>query len=152
MKNNILPKTTKKSAMHTCNKVNQYIRNKTVCSIENYMDSNKEILSEKIDKLNFEWDTERVLETNAASIILLSSILGFKKNRDNCFVLSGMVGFFLLIHALQGWCPPLPIIRRLGVRTAEEIFEEKSALKYIRGDFSNNVNNADKLLENIEKQ
>ncbi|MGC6173428.1 YgaP family membrane protein [Lacrimispora sp. 38-1] len=151
MKYNILPQTTKKSAKHTCNKVNKNIRNKTVCCIEKYKDSNKEILTERINKLNFEWDTERVLETNAASIILLSSILGFRKKRDNCFILSGMVGFFLLMHALQGWCPPLPIIRKFGVRTAEEISEEKFALKHLRGDFSDHVNEADKMLENAEK-
>lgn len=109
------------------------------------------LLSERISKLNFEWDTERVLETNAASIILLCSILGFRKKEQNYFVLSGIVGFFLLMHALEGWCPPLPVIRKVGVRTAEEIFEEKAALKQIRGDFSHNVNEANKVLENAEK-
>lgn len=151
MKNNMFPQTTKKSAMHTCNKVNQNIRNKTVCCIKKYIDSNEVLLSERIRKLNFEWDTERVLETNAASIILLCSILGFRKKDQNYFVLSGIVGFFLLMHALEGWCPPLPVIRKVGVRTAEEIFEEKAALKQIRGDFSHNVNEANKVLENAEK-
>jgi hypothetical protein len=36
---------------------------------------------------------------------------------------------------LQGWCPPLPIIRRAGVRTAREIEAERTILKAIRGDF-----------------
>lgn len=151
MKNNIFPQTTKKSAMHTCNKVNQYIRNKTVCCLDKYLNSNEVLLSERIGKLDFEWDTERVLETNAASIILLCSILGFRKKEENYFVLSGIVGFFLLMHAIQGWCPPLPIIRKMGVRTAEEIFQEKISLKQIRGDFSDNVNEVEKLLENAEK-
>jgi hypothetical protein len=39
-----------------------------------------------------------------------------------------VVGTFLLQHALQGWCPPVPILRRLGYRTAREIFEERLAL------------------------
>jgi hypothetical protein len=42
---------------------------------------------------------------------------------------------FLLQHAVQGWCPPLPLLRRLGVRTADEINEERYALKALRGDF-----------------
>jgi hypothetical protein len=42
---------------------------------------------------------------------------------------------FLLQHALQGWCPPLPVLRRLGVRTAREIERERTALKALRGDF-----------------
>lgn len=37
-------------------------------------------------------------------------------------------------HALQDWCSPLPVLRRLGVRTAREIVEERFALK-LRGDF-----------------
>jgi hypothetical protein len=42
---------------------------------------------------------------------------------------------FLFQHAVQGWWPPLPLIRRLGVRTLREIDEERFALKTLRGDF-----------------
>ncbi|CAN5323809.1 hypothetical protein BH23VER1_BH23VER1_13700 [soil metagenome] len=50
-------------------------------------------------------------------------------------VLPMAVTAFLLQHAVQGWCPPLPLIRRLGVRTQREIEEERMALKLLRGDF-----------------
>ena len=43
---------------------------------------------------------------------------------------------FLFQHAIQGWCPPVPVLRRFGVRTAAEIEEERYALKLLRGDFS----------------
>jgi hypothetical protein len=43
-------------------------------------------------------------------------------------------GFFMQ-HALQGWCPPLPVLRRLGFRTQYEIERERYALKALRGDF-----------------
>ena len=46
-----------------------------------------------------------------------------------------MVAGFLLQHAVQGWCPPLPVFRRLGFRTQTEIEEERYALKALRGDF-----------------
>jgi hypothetical protein len=36
---------------------------------------------------------------------------------------------------MQGWCPPLPMLRYLGVRTAEEIHDERMALRVIRGDY-----------------
>ena len=39
-------------------------------------------------------------------------------------------------HALQGWCPPIELFRRLGVRTAGEIARERYALKALRGDFA----------------
>jgi hypothetical protein len=66
--------------------------------------------------------------------------------------LTGTVGFFLLQHALQGWCPPLPIIRALGVRTAEEISAEKAVLKRMRGDFSQDTDNVNEMLTMVEKQ
>ena len=47
-----------------------------------------------------------------------------------------MIGGFLLQHAVQGWCPPLPFFRANGVRTQSEIDEEKFALKALRGDFA----------------
>lgn len=47
------------------------------------------------------------------------------------FVVSG----FLLQHALQGWCPPVPILRALGIRTQYEIEVERYALKIMRSDF-----------------
>ena len=43
--------------------------------------------------------------------------------------LPGFVTAFLFQHAVQGWCPPVPLLRRLGVRTAREIELERSALK-----------------------
>jgi hypothetical protein len=43
----------------------------------------------------------------------------------------------LLLHAVQGWCPPVPLFRRLGFRTSAEIHQERYALKALRGDFSN---------------
>ena len=49
------------------------------------------------------------------------------------------VAAFLLQHALQGWCPPLPVFRWYGVRTQSEIEQERYALKAIRGDFDQAV-------------
>ena len=101
--------------------------------------------------MNREWDTERVLETNAASVVLISSLAGYKKSKCACFVLTGAVGFFLLQHALQGWCPPIPVIRRLGIRTAEEISQEKTVIKLIRGDFFHHNKCVEEMLGATEK-
>ena len=49
---------------------------------------------------------------------------------------SALVTLFLFQHAIQGWCPPVPILRRLGFRTSYEIEEERVALKVLRGDFN----------------
>lgn len=84
--------------------------------------------------LQREWDTERVLETNAACLMLISLGLGMSLDRRWLW-LTGGVAAFLLQHALQGWCPPLPAIRAMGVRTSGEICIERMALKALRGDF-----------------
>jgi hypothetical protein len=52
------------------------------------------------------------------------------------FALPAVIGAFLLQHAVQGWCPPLPVFRQLGFRTASEIDYERYALKALRGDFA----------------
>ena len=45
------------------------------------------------------------------------------------FFATGIVGGCLLQHALQGWCSPVELFRRTGVRTNSEINYEKEALK-----------------------
>ena len=145
-----LPNTAKRVAAHTNPRINVRIRRKAVSEIEEYQNSRREQLDQKIRSLDAEWDTERVLETNAAALILLGSLLSCKYSKKWIW-LSGGVSFFLLLHALQGWCPPLPLIRKLGVRTAEEISLEKHALKLLRGDFMELGNNARELYTAMEK-
>jgi hypothetical protein len=95
----------------------------------------KAALSRRLERLDEEWDMERVLETNASALALGGLLLGLFVNRKfllvPCFVLP-----FLLQHATQGWCPPVPMFRRRGIRTRKEIDTEKFAIKALRGDFA----------------
>jgi hypothetical protein len=109
--------------------------------LRQYENADRTAISARIHELEQEWDIERVLEANAASIALIGLTLGATANR-RWFVLPAVVAGFLLQHALQGWCPPLPVFRRLGVRTAREIHEEIVALKVMRGDFSERSDDA----------
>jgi hypothetical protein len=36
---------------------------------------------------------------------------------------------FLAHHAVRGWCPPVVVLRRLGIRTSQEIGAERAALE-----------------------
>jgi hypothetical protein len=94
----------------------------------------KEDIGRHIDELNREWDVERYLQTNASILALGGIVLGAAVSRK-FFVLPGAVLSFFLQHAVQGWCPPIPLFRRMGVRTRKEINREKYALKALRGDF-----------------
>jgi hypothetical protein len=49
--------------------------------------------------------------------------------------LPARVGWFLLQLAIQGWCPPVPVLRRMRFSIADEINEERTALKAMRGEF-----------------
>lgn len=97
---------------------------------------------QRLEELDGEWDVERVLETNAAVAVLVGVALGTFVHR-RFFAVPAIVGGFLLQHALQGWCPPLPIFRRMGFRTPDEINEERYALKTPRGDFARVAGNGD---------
>ena len=132
----MLPPTTQRVFLNTSPNVNAKIRNQTIETLDSYKHSSEKVLTDKIIKLNSEWDTERFLEANAASIVMVSTILGLKLSKY-WFILTGTVGLFLLQHALQGWCPPVPLIRKMGMRTSEEIKNEKIALKILRNDFTN---------------
>ena len=88
----------------------------------------------RINELDREWDMERLLETNASALAFTGLVLGMTRSRK-WLIVPSIVLPFLFQHAMQGWCPPVPLFRRLGVRTREEIDREKYALKALRGDF-----------------
>jgi len=100
-----------------------------------YSTQSKEVISRRIHELDREWDIERRLETNAALVSLAGVVLGATSSRK-WLVLPALVSGFLLQHAVQGWCPPVPVLRRMGVRTRMEIDQERYALKLLRGDFN----------------
>jgi hypothetical protein len=88
----------------------------------------------RLKELDAEWDIERAIEANASVIAFVGVALGYFAH-PYWLALPALVTAFLLQHALQGWCPPVPVLRRLGFRTADEIAKERTALKAARGDF-----------------
>lgn len=89
----------------------------------------------RIEKLEREWDVERILEMNASTLAFAGLLLGVFVHPYWLF-LPGIVLPFLFLHAVQGWCPPLPVLRYFKVRTRKELDIEKFALKALRGDFA----------------
>lgn len=114
--------------------VNSSIRAQTVARVEALRQKQHGEVSTALWVLSREWDTERVLALNAGVLVCAGSLLALCGKRG-AGLLTGAVGGFLAMHAVKGWCPPLPVIRRLGVRTAREIAREQMALKALRGDF-----------------
>lgn len=81
----------------------------------------------RLRELDREWDIERAIEANAATLVVAGSVLTLTVDRRFA-ILPAVVGAFLLQHAIQGWCPPIPVLRHLGFRTAGEIENERHAL------------------------
>jgi len=81
----------------------------------------------RLGELEREWDIERAIEANAASFALVGTVLALSVSLW-WLALPLAVTSFLLLHALMGWCPPVPVLRRLGFRTPREIEEERHAL------------------------
>lgn len=130
----MIPSTANRVPENTSEDVNQWIREQTAERIRSCALGGPAAIERRLREIDEEWDIERTIEANAATLTVLGVLLGFSTSRK-WFLLPGIVGSFLLQHALQGWCPPVPVFRRLGFRTQTEIEAERYALKALRGDF-----------------
>jgi hypothetical protein len=115
-------------------RINQHIDRDTRARLEHLATADALTLSRHIDLLDREWDVERYLQTNAGLVSLSGIVLGAAVDRRVLLLSTAVFGFFLQ-HAISGWCPPLPIFRRMGVRTRAEVNRERYAVKALRGDF-----------------
>jgi hypothetical protein len=132
----MIPSTVERVPLNTDERWNRQIARQTEQDVAAVAAAGPAAIERRLKELDQEWDIERTLETNAASVSLAGIILGATVHRG-FFLLPGIVAGFLLQHAIQGWCPPVPLFRRLGVRTQPEIERERYALKALRGDFQN---------------
>lgn len=150
--NSILPSTTNRVADYTSPDVNEMIRNNTLENLSYMEDAEEAELTRRIQKLNSEWDMERFVEAKAAVCVMGCSLFGMGRHKF-WSTMTLIAGTFLLQHALLGWCPSAPIMRKVGVRTAEEINQEKLVLKMLRKDFAHvKPNDVKDILKAAEKQ
>ncbi len=141
---------------HTAPEVNARIDDAMRDRLFHYSTCSDDEITRRLDALDYEWDIERCLEVLAPSLALSGLTLGLL-GRRTWFALPAMVLSFLVQHAVKGWCPPLAVLRRLGIRTRREIDEERYALKALRGDFAglppdaprNRVSRVDAILDAV---
>ena len=137
-----LPATTTRVERHTAPEVNCAIRARTAERLAQFAREPAARPERRLRELDAEWDVERVLEANASTLALAGVVLGALVDRRFLALPAAVLGF-LALHAVQGWCPPIPLIRRMGVRTAREIERERHALKALRGDYDGLPQRAD---------
>ena len=131
----MLPGTFQRVEQNTSSEVNARLQRDIAARVEALSHQDREAINARLRELQQEWDIERVLETQAGTLMIIGTLLTATVSRKWA-VLPLAVGGFLLQHALQGWCPPVTPLRNLGVRTAGEIQQERMALKALRGDFN----------------
>ena len=128
----LIPKTRTLVEHTTRPRINEAIFKETFDRLEKYRRASREEIIARLGELDREWDVERALETHAAIVALASLGLGKTLHRG-FYALTAIVAGFLLQHAVQGWCPPLPVFRGAGFRTFREIDEERRVLlDYLR--------------------
>lgn len=130
----VFPATSTRVQQHTLPTLNAAIRARTDAAVSRMESAGSGEIEARLRVLEHEWDIERVLQTNAAIISALGIALGAGADRRFLLLPAAVFSFFAQ-HALQGWCPPIPVFRRIGVRTTVEIERERYALKALRGDF-----------------
>lgn len=130
----MLPATNHRVESHTSEEINERIAEETRRRIAGLSTRPPEEIAERLRELDQEWDIERALECNASALAFSGVVMAATVDRK-WLILPGLVTGFLFQHALQGWCPPLPVLRRMGFRTSAEINEERYVLKALRGDF-----------------
>jgi hypothetical protein len=138
----MIPPTTSRVQRNTARHVNDALRRASDANVD-YFAHHPDEIPRRLQELDREWDIERWLEANAASVALAGVALAATVDR-RWLALPALVTAFLLQHATQGWCPPVPVLRRLGIRTANEIEQERHALKALRGDYDGVQSAADR--------
>ena len=128
----MIASTAERVAAHTSDALNRRFRQEAKQRVA-YFAAHPSEINGRLRELDREWDIERALEANASTLAFTGVVLGATVDR-RWLALPALVTAFLFQHAIQGWCPPLPILRRLGFRTSSEIEQERYALKALRGD------------------
>lgn len=119
---------------HTAAEVLRRIDDETVAGLTRCAESPGQV-DQRLEELEREWDVDRVLETEAATMGLLGLALGTFVRKE-FLALPAFVASAVLLQATTGRYPLMPLLRRLGFRTSKEIARERYALKALRGDFA----------------
>ena len=123
---------------HSSPAVNRRIDRRTVESLEQTAGSSIVAIGRRLRELDREWDIDRAV---MAVFAVAGSVSGGNALRrawqgrlSGWTALFGVQMSLLLYHAARGWCPPVAVLRRLGLRTRKEIEAERRALEEMLDD------------------
>lgn len=102
-------------------------------TISRYRNADRQQIDKRIAELDQEWDVERMIEVEAPLMIGLGAGLGLLRS-PKWFGLSAAAAVMVILHNTRGWYPLLPIFQRMGIRSQNDIEQERSALRVLRKD------------------
>jgi len=129
----MVPASARRVERNTPDEINRERQAEIRASLR-YQASRPDEVPARLAEVDREWDIERALQANAAAVSLIGLALTALVDRRFLLLPVGVAGL-LMQHAIQGWCPPVPLLRRLGFRTPAEICEERCGLKMLRGEY-----------------
>ncbi|HEY5935425.1 MAG TPA: hypothetical protein VIU61_12335 [Kofleriaceae bacterium] len=128
------PPSTDMIRERTADSANRKIDRITRGAIAEAEDSPAQIRA-RIAEIDREWNVDRALMANFAIAGAITGGLAMRSLKR-----TGRLGgwgklfwtqmAFLFHHAARGWCPPMPVMRRLGFRSSREICAERCALEH----------------------
>lgn len=125
---------------HTAARPNERIEAFTRWQVEDTVRRGRDAVVTRLAELEKEWDIDRVLMLNFAVIggggFLKGALrrgLKLRPSLNGWQIFTTIQLAFLAMHATVGWCPPVVLFRRLGIRTSREIEAERRALEQALG-------------------
>ena len=100
----MMPATVRRVEENTDEAINDRIYRQTVRNLSHCATQDSTEINRRLEELDHEWDVERTLEANAATLALFGIGLGAFVDR-RFFLFPALVTGFSLHHAVQGWCP-----------------------------------------------
>ncbi len=120
---------------YTSQEILQKIEDDIERHIKFYAAQPDHVIQDRIQALRREWSMERWLELDVAAVGLLTAFMALRGKKRWGLLTGAALGMFLY-HAVRGYEPMIPILRRMGVRTRQEIDREIYALKALLGHLS----------------
>ncbi len=130
----MIPGASDRVTDNTSDHVNETIRQATRVKLASHAAAGPAAVAARLAALEHEWDLERVMGLVLGTAVLAGLAMN-RSGHQRGVLLAAAAAASLVAHASHGWSPLLGMFRRLGFRTAQEIQEERQALKALRGDF-----------------
>jgi hypothetical protein len=133
------PPTHDRIREHSSESANQRIDRETRGAIAEARHSSS-ARTARIRELEQEWNIDRALMLNFGIVGAFTAFKAMQQRKRTGHIGGWSLLFwvqmgFLVNHAVRGWCPPMPLFRRLGFRSSNEIAAEMVALNHgDRGD------------------